>query len=385
MKLGLVTQSISSIIEDMPLDLAKGLSERGHTVAVITTHITSPREQPYREQTDGKMETTSDGIEFRFVPAARLGRDMDLCAPWSRALMGDFDALVLHEDYPLLSKVAFLWARRQRIPTVMIFERYYYPPRAVASVSLRALDRLLHPVMWNGSQLLLYRSHECRTFFTELGAPSAISHYFPGWVDAVKISAIADRARETASPSASETTEILSIGRLTPHKGYDVLLQAIRLLQKRTSNVHVRIQGRGPMERELRRTVADFGLGNVVEIRSALAPRTQIFQMMGTADIYVQPSRIEPFGVAAVEAMASGLPVVAASVGGLADSVVDGKTGFLVPSNDPIRLCEALERLVRDRDRARAMGKKGQERALGVFDIRGASQRFETMVHEVIA
>ena len=65
--------------------------------------------------------------------------------------------------------------------------------------------------------------------------------------------------------------------------------------------------------------------------------------------------------------------------------MVDGKTGFLVPSNDPIRLCEALERLVRDRDRARAMGKKGQERALGVFDIRGASQRFETMVHEVIA
>lgn len=385
MKLGLVAQSVSSIIEDMPLSLAKGLAQRGHDVSVITTHITPPREQPYREQTDEIMDTTPDGVEFRFVPAARLGNDMDLCAPWSRALVGDFDALVLHEDYPLLSKVGFLWARHQGIPTVMLFERYYYPPRAAAALGLRALDRLLHPLMWRGSRLLLYRSHECRTFFTEMGAPSAISHYFPGWVDVEKIRAIAGRARESALPSASDTTEILSIGRLTPHKGYDVLLQSIRLLQRRAVNVHVQIQGRGPMERELRQMVVDFGLEDVVEIRSTLVPSTQVFQMMGAADIYVQPSRIEPLGVAAVEAMASGLPLVASSVGGLSDSVVDGQTGFLVPSNDPVRLSEALERLVDDKDQAREMGKRGQERAVAIFDVREASRRFETMVQEIIA
>jgi len=85
--------------------------------------------------------------------------------------------------------------------------------------------------------------------------------------------------------------------------------------------------------------------------------------MYARAAVVACPSHREGFGVACLEAMAHGRPVVATPVGGLRDLVVDGETGIVVPRRDPQALRDALERLLADRDLRRQLGAAGRERA----------------------
>jgi glycosyltransferase involved in cell wall biosynthesis len=86
------------------------------------------------------------------------------------------------------------------------------------------------------------------------------------------------------------------------------------------------------------------------------------------------PSHREGFGVACLEAMAHGRPVVAGDVGGLRDLVVDGETGYLVPPRDVTALRKALERLLGDRDLRRSLGEAGRRRAEERFSWRHATE-----------
>jgi D-inositol-3-phosphate glycosyltransferase len=89
----------------------------------------------------------------------------------------------------------------------------------------------------------------------------------------------------------------------------------------------------------------------------------ELQRLYARAAVVACPSRREGFGVACLEAMAHGRPVVAAAVGGLLDLVVDGETGFVVPPRDPGALRAALERLLGDRDLRRALGTAARLRA----------------------
>src|SRR5881409_1032760 len=89
--------------------------------------------------------------------------------------------------------------------------------------------------------------------------------------------------------------------------------------------------------------------------------------LMAEMDIVAVPSRFEPFGIVAVEAMVQGRPVVASAVGGLTETVVDGTTGRLVPAGDPARLADALADLVRSSALREQMGEAGRERAIALF------------------
>jgi starch synthase len=88
---------------------------------------------------------------------------------------------------------------------------------------------------------------------------------------------------------------------------------------------------------------------------------------MRTADLLCAPSREEGLGLAAIEAMASGLPVVATHVGGLPEVVVDGETGFLVAPDDRAALAAAMTGLLANPDYARRLGRAGRDRARACF------------------
>jgi glycosyltransferase involved in cell wall biosynthesis len=94
-----------------------------------------------------------------------------------------------------------------------------------------------------------------------------------------------------------------------------------------------------------------------------------------TSDVFVLPSRWEMFGIAAIEAAAAGLPALVTSVGGLADVVVDGLTGFSLEPNDRARLVHCLETLLHDPDRRRRMGRAARARAESEYDARTNADR----------
>jgi glycosyltransferase involved in cell wall biosynthesis len=141
----------------------------------------------------------------------------------------------------------------------------------------------------------------------------------------------------------AEPAEVLYAGRLSVEKGVLELLDA-------AAGLNLVVAGDGPLRDRI-----PFARGFV--------PHDELQQLYARAAVVACPSRREGFGVACLEAMAHGRPVVATSVGGLRDLVVHGETGLLVPPRDPDSLRSALERLLADPERRRLLGAAARERA----------------------
>lgn len=144
---------------------------------------------------------------------------------------------------------------------------------------------------------------------------------------------------------------ILTLASLTHRKGLDVLIEAIARLARRGVRPHVWIAGQGPQRAALSQQIEAFGLGDHVRL---LGQRADAPALLSACDVFVLPARREGLGVAALEAMGAGRAVIATRVGGLAEVVVEDRTGVLVPPEDSVALANAIERLcVDERTRAR--------------------------------
>ena len=98
-----------------------------------------------------------------------------------------------------------------------------------------------------------------------------------------------------------------------------------------------------------------------------MLPKREVIQLLTHATVFAIPSVYEPLGIVNLEAMACGTAVAGSRTGGIPEVVADGETGLLVPPGEPEPLAEALNALVRDPDRAAAMGQAGRKRAVAEF------------------
>lgn len=135
---------------------------------------------------------------------------------------------------------------------------------------------------------------------------------------------------------------ILYVGRLSPEKNVPALLRACALLEGRRRRICLSLAGDGPQGAELRAHADELGLGPVVEF---LGHRTDVQDVLAQADVFVNPSLTEAMPNAVLEALASGVPVVATDVGDTARLVLHEQTGLLVPPDDPAALADAIGRL----------------------------------------
>ncbi len=163
---------------------------------------------------------------------------------------------------------------------------------------------------------------------------------------------------------------ILFVGRLEPLKGIDTLLRAIARLAPEMpcwrDELAVVIIGGAPgagieqadAERSrLERLRAELGLQDLVTFQGAQAQDTLVYYY-SAAEMVVMPSHYESFGMVALEAMACGTPVIASKVGGLAFSVQEGKTGYLVPSGDAATMADRIRLLLKDPDLRQRLGRQ---------------------------
>jgi glycosyltransferase involved in cell wall biosynthesis len=154
--------------------------------------------------------------------------------------------------------------------------------------------------------------------------------------------------------------------RLEMIKGLHSLLEAIKILAPVFPEVRVEIAGDGSLRGTLEQESRQLGLSGMV---SFLGWREDLPTVMAGWDIFVMPSLDEGFGVAALEAMAAGLPVIASAVGGLSELVQNGETGWLVPPAAPVDLAQRLSQLIHDSRKREAMGIAGRKRASDCFSI----------------
>jgi glycosyltransferase involved in cell wall biosynthesis len=163
--------------------------------------------------------------------------------------------------------------------------------------------------------------------------------------------------RVRASPGQSEEAPIVgTAARLVPIKGLDVLVRAVATLP----NARLEIAGDGPERARLERLARELGTADRITFLGWQDDLAECFARWTLASV---ASRDEGFGIAALEAMAAGLPVVASRVGGIPELVEHERSGLLVPPGDIAALANALGELTADPQRAAAMGAAARERA----------------------
>lgn len=149
-----------------------------------------------------------------------------------------------------------------------------------------------------------------------------------------------------------------TIARLIPDKGIGDLIQAFRLIRKQGYDVWLVIIGEGPQRIELQRSASD--MAERIRWTGALENASELLKGL---DIYIQSSYKEGFGLAVLEAMWSGIPVIATQTGGLPEVVGEAdKYGVLVPVNNPDQLSQNLLTLLRDEGLRQQMAEAGQRR-----------------------
>ena len=168
-------------------------------------------------------------------------------------------------------------------------------------------------------------------------------------------------------PAATErggAPVLLTIARLITRKGIDLVLRTLPALLVEFPALRYHVAGAGPEQSPLEALATSLNIAHAVRFLGAVTD-DEIPVLYRSADIFVLPTRdegvsVEGFGIAYLEASASGLPVVAARSGGAVDAVRDGESGLLVPPDDPGALTEALRNLLRDPLLRAGIGQNGR-------------------------
>ena len=159
-------------------------------------------------------------------------------------------------------------------------------------------------------------------------------------IKALKINK-AEKRKEIGVPD--EKILVISAGELIERKNHEVIIRALGKLQD--PDIYYAIAGKGPLLDRLKQVASEVGISDRVLF---LGFRTDVFELYHAADISAFPSKIEGLGLAGVEAMAAGIPLVSSNVHGILDYVIDGKTGYAIPPNDVDGFASALEKLAHD-------------------------------------
>jgi glycosyltransferase involved in cell wall biosynthesis len=172
---------------------------------------------------------------------------------------------------------------------------------------------------------------------------------------------------------------VVYVGRLRRYKGLDLVMRAVAQLRSDGVEVKLLVVGHGDDESRLIRVSRELGLGEGIRFRGFVSEEEKV-RILQSAWINVYPSPKEGWGITNVEAAACGTPSVASDSPGLRESVLDGRTGFLVTHDDVGAWTEALRRLLEDGDLREAMASRAVEHA-GRFTWEATADEMEDILH----
>ena len=309
-------------------------------------------------------------LSFPLYPEARLGFATlslyrDLAA---------FQPDVAHIFHPVMTGIpSLMMLKWMEVPTVTSFHLDY--ARLAPQFRLGALDLgFTRPLIdeltknvFNWSDYSLAPSKLVQRQMRRLGINNVGL-----WRRGVDANAFHPRFRSSAMREAmtagdSDSTLLLYVGRLSDEKQ----IEHIRPTLEALPNTRLALVGDGPARAHLERYFADLPVTFMGYLRGE-----RLSQAYASADIFVFPSRLETFGLVVIEAMAAGLPVVAARVGGVGDMVSEGVNGYSFANGDRRALLEGVRKITSNRENMRWMGQQARAYAEG--------QSWETIMDEVI-
>ncbi|MDQ0616608.1 glycosyltransferase [Arthrobacter globiformis] len=351
--------------------LSSALARRGHRVTVYTRRD-SP-DLPTRVRVHPRLEV----VHVDAGPAEHVPKDdlLPFMGALADGVVRDWDGSpphVVHGHFWMSGVAALDAARRDpggfRVPVVQTFHALGTVKRRHqgAADTSPAERRFLEPSVGRSADRIVATCSDEVFELRAMGIDTRRVSIAPCGVDLELFSS------DGPADPPSRSHRILSVGRLVPRKGMDLVIRALPyLLQAGFDDVELLIVGgdadadaggQDPEARRLLDLARDLGVADHVELRGQV-PREAMPGVFRSADAVVCTPWYEPFGIVPLEAMACGVPVVAAAVGGLTDSVVDRGTGLHVPPKDPEAIAKAIGTLLASPDLRAKLGRAGERRA----------------------
>ena len=358
---------------------------------LLMKHLDRSRVAPSLCLLDG-MDAQTRSLEPKGCPLIRLGvrrlsHLSSVLAAWrlSRFLRRE-KIDVIHPLHTDSFYFAVPVARLARVPSVVGFRvdlNFWLTPR----------DRWIGRLVNKWVDATVANCAACReAVVADWGVPPESVTIIPNGVDLARFAAppsgdCPDFRRHRAAADENGTVPFADVHRvgilanLRAVKNIELFIRAAGRLAAGHPQVQFEIAGEGDLRGPLQALIDELGLGNRVALRGSVADVPAFLQ---TLDVAVLCSLSEGSPNAIMEYMAAGLPAVVTDVGGNAELVQDGVTGFVVPSGDCDRLVGALDRLLRDRPLASRLGAAARQRAFAEFGVQAQARRYEEFYQPLV-
>jgi glycosyltransferase involved in cell wall biosynthesis len=269
-----------------------------------------------------------------------------------------------------------LAARRAKIPVVAVSRGWTYESAKVRMYEL--LDRI--NLRWMDRVVCV--SHGQAAKVRKAGVPARKLVVIPNAIDCERFVSLDPTPRlELESLFPVNIRQIVgAAGRLSPEKGFDLLVQTAAIVLRQRSDVGFALFGEGPLREKLAGRIDGLGLNG----RFLLAGfRDDFDRLLPHFDLLVQSSVTEGMPNVVLEASAAGVPIVATAVGGTPEIIVDGCNGYLVPSGDCFALAQRIDETLRDAELRHRMGSSGRDRMRRGFTFRNQGEKYLELFREL--
>jgi len=358
-------------VESHVRSLSRELARRGHAVTVVTSrHDPS---LPAEEELDG----------FRVLRVRP--RVVVMRTPITPRMRGSLrglaaDVVHAHSPPPLASHYAGTVATERGIPYIVTYHCDFDLPSAFGSIVEAAYRRSL------GADTLRNAARVIVTTRTYAATSRAIWRYnpsvIPNAVDHRRFRPDVDGSRvRTSLRIPPEVPVVLLVGRIVPHKGVEHFVEAARYV----TEAQFMIVGEGSLLEPMKRLAASMDVADRVRFLGRVSDE-RLPEVYAACDVFVLPSvsRLEAFGIVALEAMATGKPVIVADIPGVREMIEDGRDGLLADPVNPRDLAEKIRRLLGAPEMRRSMGQRGREKVLESFSIEQVTDRIEAVYRETL-
>ncbi|WP_426107720.1 glycosyltransferase [Massilia sp. TSP1-1-2] len=381
--------------------LARELAQLGYLVDIFTRRDSMLHKQVVQWRENIRVVHVPAGPAHH-IPKEHLLPYMDafarFVARFARRQSAMYD--VVHANFFMSGMVAQHLKHALGIPFVITFHALGQVRRlaqgaadAFPPVRLHIEQRLMHD-----ADRIIAECAQDRLDMEQLyGAPSERIDIVPCGFDPQELWPVPLRlARQKLSLPLSKFV-VLQLGRMVPRKGIDTVIESVAALRQchGVDAMLVVVGGEAepngardtPELARLRALARAHGVSDVVQF-AGRKNRAELRYFYSAADVFVTTPWYEPFGITPVEAMACARPVIGAEVGGIKSTIINGKTGFLVPARDPQAVADKLALLHANPELAANMGDEGMRRAFQHYTWRSVAQQaaaiYETAVSDAV-
>ncbi len=359
-------------VESHVQGLARELAARGHEVTVVTARHTPSA--PERESMDGfDVVRVKPRIVVLRTPIA----------PRIRSVLRDLPADVVHAHLPppLSAHYAADSCEQRGLPLVLTYHCDVELPSLPGSLVETVYRRSL------GASTLRRAAKVIVTTKTYAATSRAVWRHspvvIPNAVDVHRFHPEADGAavRKRLKIPPDRPVALL-VGRIVPHKGVEHFVEAARYLP----GVQLLVAGEGASLEAMEHLAQSLGVKDRVRFLGRVS-QENLPKVYAACDVFVLPSvsRLEAFGIVALEAMATGKPVVVADIPGVREMIEDGREGLLADPVNPRDLADKIQRLVSDPALRDEMGRRGREKVLTSFTLETVTDQVVSVYQDVLS